>query len=106
MDAMGILLEKGARAKVDQPDNRGRTPLSHAAEDGQVEAANLLLEKGAGADQPDDDGRTPFSHAAQWGCVEAMNLLLEKGTSVGVDTDSKCLFSVDFEDEVVFTASR
>ena len=46
---------------------------------GQVEAARLLLEKGAAVDAQVKDGRTPLMMACKGGHVEAARLLLEKG---------------------------
>jgi len=45
----------------------------------QVEAARLLLEKGAAVDAQVKDGRTPLMMACQTGHVEMARLLLEKG---------------------------
>ena len=48
---MNLLLEKGA--ELDSKDNRGRTPLSHAAGSGHEAVVNLLLEKGAELESKD-----------------------------------------------------
>ena len=41
----------------------GRTPLFVACAEGQVDAARLLLEKGAKLDRATEDGQTPLSIA-------------------------------------------
>ena len=46
---------------------------------GHVEAARLLLEKGAAVDAKDEHGQTPLVRACLTGHVEAARLLLEKG---------------------------
>ena len=47
--------------------------------EGHVEAARLLLEKGAAVDAQMEDGRTALMLACTNGHVEAARLLLEKG---------------------------
>ncbi|EIT83537.1 ankyrin repeat protein [Aspergillus oryzae 100-8] len=64
-------------------DNRGRTPLSWAAEGGHEVVLELLLEKGARLDSKDEQSRTPLS----WAAAEnthgaALALLLERGAAI------------------------
>src|SRR5262249_37305286 len=63
-------------------DNAGRTPLFVAAEESDVEIAELLIQKGASVNVPRDDGRTPLMLAAQTDNLPMIRLLLEKGATV------------------------
>ena len=60
----------------------GRTPLHIACENGQVDAARLLLEKGAEVDRADKDGATPLFIACWNGHVDVARLLLDNGAEV------------------------
>ena len=61
----------------------GRTPLWTACSKGHVDAARLLLEKGAEVDKAEEDGWTPLLLKACWkGHVDAARLLLDKGAEV------------------------
>lgn len=77
----------GAKVKV---MDRGRTPLSLAAEHGHAAVAavvKLLLEtEEMDADSNRGDDRTPLSFATAHACGELAKLLLETGR---VDVDSK-----------------
>jgi hypothetical protein len=67
---------------VDASDNRGRTPLSRAAEGGHEAVVGLLLEKGAAIELQDSDGRTPLWWAAEGGRQAVVRLLLENGAAI------------------------
>ena len=54
---------------------------------GHVEAARLLLEKGAAVDAQREDGVTALMLACQNGHVEAARLLLEKGAAVDANME-------------------
>ena len=50
---------------ADGPENKGRTPLSYAAEEGHEGVVKMLLEREeVGPGKPDNHGRTPLLHAA------------------------------------------
>ncbi len=72
-----LLLE--ARAKVDQADNDGRTPLLLAALNDHAQVVRLLLDRGADANKADNDGETPLHWAAGNGHTETVKALLEAG---------------------------
>lgn len=79
-----MCLQMGANAEV---MDRGRTPLSFAAEYGHDAVVKLLLEtEGVDADSNRGDDRTPLSFAAEHDRGEVVKLLLETGR---VDVDSK-----------------
>jgi ankyrin repeat protein len=65
-------------------DRMGRTPLHHAALEGNAGRVRQLLASGLVADAPDDNGWTPLHFAAQSNAAEATALLLEAGASVDV----------------------
>lgn len=51
--------------ELDAVDNKGRTPLHHACEKGQDEAAVFLMTKGARIDVQDNEGFTPLHRAVE-----------------------------------------
>ena len=59
-----------------------------ACMEGHVEAARLLLEKGAAVDAQMEDGTTALMDACMKGCVAAARLLLEKGADRTLRTPS------------------
>lgn len=63
-------------------DARGVRPLSHAARNGAVEMARMLLDAGADPDAKSDDGFTPLTLAALNGHARIAALLLESGARV------------------------
>ncbi|KAK4195219.1 ankyrin repeat-containing domain protein [Triangularia verruculosa] len=67
---------------IDKKDETGRTALSIAAGNGDTEALQRLLSKGAGLEVADEDGRTPLSWAASSGHEQAVQLLLDMGARV------------------------
>ena len=68
---------------VARPASRDvETPLWDACRTGHVNAARLLLDKGAEVDRADKDGATPLYIACQQGHVDVARLLLEKGAEV------------------------
>ncbi|CAI4215799.1 unnamed protein product [Parascedosporium putredinis] len=74
---------------VNLQDSQGRTPLSWAAQHGNVDCVQVLLDKGVAPDTPDKKRRTPLSWAAEHGNVDCVQVLLDKG--VAPDTpDEKC----------------
>ena len=84
VDTVRMCLRMGAKVKV---MDRGRTPLSLAAEHGHTAVVKRLLEtEEVDADSNRGDDRTPLSVAAEHDCGEMVKLLLETGW---VDVDSK-----------------
>ena len=62
------------------------TVLVDAACSGQLEAAALLLDRGAGPDKPSSLGNTPLMAAASKGHVSMVGLLLDRGADLHATT--------------------
>ena len=67
---------------VDKQDKNGITPLSWAALAGRVEAARLLISKGANVNAKNRDGATSLHSAAFLGHLDIVELLIEKKAEV------------------------
>ncbi|KAH0592783.1 hypothetical protein MHUMG1_09428 [Metarhizium humberi] len=83
-DVLELLLTQDG-IKPYATDREGRTPLSHAAERGNVSAVRALLSKGY-FDGMDVDGRTPLTYAVINGQYTTAKLLLAE---LGTDPDSR-----------------
>jgi ankyrin repeat protein len=80
---VGLLLSKGA--KVDVRSKLGRTPLLIAAAyDGAIEAARLLIQRGADVNARDKSGMSVLEQAASSNHIELVRLLLAKGADVNI----------------------
>ena len=87
-DVSGITQDLAAYpGDVNLTDDAGRTALHLAATHCHVDAAKLLLDKGAKIDAKAVGGATPLDVAAQAGCVDMVNLLLSKGAKVNLRDD-------------------
>jgi len=60
----------------------GETALHYLAVENQIEAVEMLYERGADINTVNDCGGTPLSDAASLGCVEQVQILLERGARV------------------------
>jgi ankyrin repeat protein len=58
--------------------------LHWALQEGRLEAAQLLLERGADPNALDGSGRTPFGWALQEGRLDIVQLLLKRGENVDI----------------------
>ncbi|KAJ4358351.1 uncharacterized protein N0V89_002933 [Didymosphaeria variabile] len=76
-----VIVDEMLRRKpfVDCSDDKQRTPLFIAAEDGLVEIADLLLRSGARATAVDVEGNTPLHVAAATGSTQVLTCLLRAG---------------------------
>jgi hypothetical protein len=76
-DAVAVLLEHKADPNFRYSSDSAATPLHQAAQQGVVEIAELLLDKGAKVDARDKYGKTPLHWAVGSRQLEAARLLLE-----------------------------
>jgi len=74
-EMLALLLRKGLWSP-DQEDNRNRTPLLYAAEEGHEAVVKLLLHAGIPQDSVRDGFRTPLSYTAGKGHTVVVALLL------------------------------
>lgn len=74
---LSYLLGKGAN--VNQPDDRGRTPLQLAVNLGWREGAEFMVEHGARTDASNDAGETPLISAVHRRDLQLMKVLLQSG---------------------------
>ncbi|KAI9772000.1 MAG: hypothetical protein M1840_001288 [Geoglossum simile] len=77
---------QGAIVGVDSKDGNGQTPLSRAAEAGQLGSVrSLITTAGVDLNSKDNGGRTPLSRAAGAGQLEVVRIL---AITTGVDLNS------------------
>lgn len=77
--------------RVDEPDDKGATPLYHAARNNRPEAVTFLLERGADVNKPSSEGRTPVSeatlHTLSQECdLDMLQGLVDAGADCGIRT--------------------
>lgn len=82
MDAMALLLEKGA--DINARDITGMTPLHVAAMLGRKEEAAWLLDRGADAAMMDEYGDMPIHTAAIFGHGQIIGLFVKRGMSYDI----------------------
>ncbi|WP_332328280.1 ankyrin repeat domain-containing protein [Endozoicomonas sp. GU-1] len=80
------LKAKGADINAPRYIKTKYMPLHFAAEQGQQEAINALITRGANVDARTTDGRTPLHCAAEQGQQEAINALITRGANVNART--------------------
>ena len=78
MECMRILLDVG-KANVNAKTNLSYTPLHYAASGGHIEAATLLIERGAEINPINDNNRTPLDNAHMFNDTAMITFLTTKG---------------------------
>ena len=105
LEMVGLLISRGAKLDMLQHSpgrgsstGEGHTPLTLAAEFGQVDIVKMLLDKGVGINTTDNAGRTALHYAAELSAsrdvrdmrptqLEMIQLLLQRGANVNaIDT--------------------
>lgn len=71
---------------INQIDNSGQTPLDFAAQSGNPELVQLLLDKGANMEHVDLNGMRPLDKAIAKGNGLAVTCFLKKGAKLGPTT--------------------
>ena len=75
---MRILLDVG-KANVNAKNNLSNTPLHYAALGGRIEAATLLIERGAEINPINDVNDTPLDNAHTFNDTDMITFLTTKG---------------------------
>jgi ankyrin repeat protein len=83
----GVQAELDKGVDVNARDNHKWTPLTHAAQFGHKEIAELLIANGADVNKEDDDESTPLHYAALKGQKEIAELLIAKGADMNAVGD-------------------
>ena len=87
----------------DEEDEDGDSPLHVACVFGSLDAARLLLDRGAVIDARDREGITPLMLACCGGFVDLVEMLLRRGADPTLSTAPGCttlVFTVDELEEV------
>ena len=79
---MRLSLDNGADVNKANEKEKGQTSLQATGYQGNVDAARLLLDKGAKIEQATQEGTTPLHFACKYGNVDVTRLLLEKGADL------------------------
>ena len=67
---------------VNSKDERQKTPLHKAAENGSLEMVKILIEMGADIDAKDEGKATPLHYCILVGNIEIVKILLQKGADM------------------------
>ena len=78
MECMRILLDVG-KANVNAKNNYSYTPFHWAASRGHIEAATLLIERGAEINPINDNNETPLDKAHMFNRTDVIAFLKTKG---------------------------
>ena len=90
-DALAAIIED-CHANVNNIDSNGWTPLHHAANIGDFEAASLLVENGAKVNSYSNQQRTPLHLAAMNNHVDLLQaLLINKAEMDNLSTINRAL---------------
>ncbi|CAJ0576993.1 unnamed protein product, partial [Mesorhabditis spiculigera] len=76
LDMVKLLVEDG-KALIESKDKLRRSPLLHAALNGQDHILSYLLKKGADMHKPDSSGNSPAHYAAAYGFLSTLQVLAE-----------------------------
>ncbi|KAI8720022.1 hypothetical protein NCS52_00446500 [Fusarium sp. LHS14.1] len=85
------VLLKTKHVEPNMKNNRGRTPLWIAADNGHVEASIVALRLGAKLGEPDNDGHRPLSRAVARGHLAVVKLFLDYEEVTVTEEDERSL---------------
>ncbi|KAK9816633.1 hypothetical protein WJX72_003077 [[Myrmecia] bisecta] len=88
IDAIGVLVELGARVDMVMENTSMETPLHIAARSGRVDIAAKLLRCGVPVSVRTKDGSTPLHYAAAFGQSHVIQKLVEAGCSPDCTDDA------------------
>jgi ankyrin repeat protein len=96
-----VLLDHGAELER-RPSINGSTPLSQAADRGNIEMVKLLLKRKANVNSADDSGATPVRKAAAGNWPELVKVLLDAGADPKLKNGSgqSALFGISNPDVI------
>ncbi len=77
-------------ANVNLIDSNGWTALHHAAEKGDLEAAEILLDSGADVNSFSNARKTPLHLASFYNQTKMIELLLKRGAQMEFESEDKC----------------
>ena len=80
-------LDRGSSPNV--TDDRGRTALHTASEEGWIHIVQLLLDRGATVDSRDAEGDTPHDYAVFAGHTDIATLLVNRGATVRIGQSAR-----------------
>lgn len=102
LDVMQLLLDKGANmntTSITSSTNDEGYPLHEAAEEGNINIVNFLVQSGVKPNLEDDEGRTPLSYAAEEGHKRIVEYLLQNGANPNdFDNDHRSAMSYAAEE--------
>jgi ankyrin repeat protein len=82
-----LLIGEGGKSSINTLDDGGRTPLVMACQNGNVEAAKALIERGADVNIADAARRSALHQAALSGDSSLCVLLIEKGAKINAQDE-------------------
>jgi len=80
VDQLKFVLDCGA--EIGGKDDKGMTPLHHAAREGESDVCEFLLKGGAEINEKNNNGITPLHHAAREGNMNMCQFLLKGGANI------------------------
>ncbi|HEY0866130.1 MAG TPA: ankyrin repeat domain-containing protein [Fimbriimonas sp.] len=103
LEAVRLLLRKGASPNVASENPLHVTPLHSALDQGRKEMARALVENGADVNASQGDGWTPLHYCAQNGDVETAKFLLDHGAR-GDEPNRAGAFPADLAEKAGYAA--
>jgi ankyrin repeat protein len=87
-ETVTALLDGGADPSLQNPQHWGQSAIHYAAENGNIAALEVLVDRGSPVDLRDLTQTTPLMYAAQTGDAEAVRWLLDHGADPALVDDN------------------